>query len=267
MRFWRLEKPHYDDYGAIFVNGVLEHPFGLPGVRCHLCGATWSGTRVLPVDLPPSFRSRTEFCEGSPIDAVSHERLRSELLSALRQAGSPVDGLRPGDDFQPCYLDIPSFPEFDFLWSSLASVVVSERIRTAFASAGIDGVAFAPVEFRKVGRASASMPAPIPMSGEPEDLLLDLPDARTADRHTSYYEMVVTAESALPRGVSADNTCACGRLQYDNESRELIMRDDMWQGADVFLLATTLWIVVTDRVRSLITELEATNVEFRLLAE
>jgi hypothetical protein len=37
MRFWRLEHPDYDnDYTHSYVNGSLEHPFGLPGfiVRC-----------------------------------------------------------------------------------------------------------------------------------------------------------------------------------------------------------------------------------------
>lgn len=267
MRFWRLDHPDYDsDYDSIFLNGSLEHPFGLPGVQCHSCGSTWSGKRILPVDLPAEFRTRTELRVPGPIDAVTHGRLRAEILAALRERGSSIDALRPGDDFQPCFLDIPSVPQSDFLWSGLGSVVVSDRIRTAFAASRIDGVSFAPVELRKVGRASESMPASIPLSGEPEDLLLDLPDARTADRHAPYYEMVVTAESALPRGVSADDACAaCGRLQYDNYSRELIMRDEMWPGADVFFLATTLWIVLTDRVRSLLAALEATNVEFRLL--
>jgi hypothetical protein len=230
-------------------------------VRCHLCGATWGGGRVLPVELPEELRSWKALSNGWPIEGVAHQRLRAEVLSELQRRGSPVASLLPGDRFQPSYLDIPSEPEADFLWSSIGSVVVSDRARAALASAGVRGVTFSPVSRRKVGRSRATVPAPTPISGEPEELLLDLPEAGSEDGRRPLYEMVVTAESGLPPGVSADALCsACGRLPYDRDSRQLVMQPSMWQGDDIFLLATTLWIVVSDRVRNLLVNLGATNV-------
>jgi hypothetical protein len=40
------------------------------------------------------------------------------------------------------------------------------------------------------------------------------------------------------------------------------MLESMWKGADIFFLASTLWIVVTDRVRGSLLELGATNAQF-----
>jgi hypothetical protein len=58
--------------------------------------------------------------------------------------------------------------------------------------------------------------------------------------------------------------CAsCGRTSFDHERRRLVMSPEMWRGDDVFRLATTLWIVVTDAVRRLLEGLGATNVVFR----
>jgi len=36
----------------------------------------------------------------------------------------------------------------------------------------------------------------------------------------------------------------------------------MWNGQDVFFLATTLWIIITDRVKALLEPLRPTNVSF-----
>jgi hypothetical protein len=44
------------------------------------------------------------------------------------------------------------------------------------------------------------------------------------------------------------------------------MLPEMWRGEDVFLLATTTHIVVTDRIRELLLNLRATNVGLTPLA-
>ena len=41
------------------------------------------------------------------------------------------------------------------------------------------------------------------------------------------------------------------------------MRPSMWRGDDIFFLATTLYIVITDRLKRLLQDLKVTNVEFR----
>ena len=42
----------------------------------------------------------------------------------------------------------------------------------------------------------------------------------------------------------------------------MVMLPEMWKGEQVFLLATTLWIVVTEPVKHIIEGTSATNVEF-----
>ena len=55
-----------DDF---FVNGSLEHPYGLPGVECTACGETWGKTRVVTVTCPETLRSVHELNERWPISA------------------------------------------------------------------------------------------------------------------------------------------------------------------------------------------------------
>ena len=266
--FWRLHEPDYpSDYQHTFVNGELEHPFGMPGVRCGCCGNTWGGGRILPYALPESLRKRKELRDGWPINHEAHRALQAEVLTALRAEGHLVEAVRPGDSFQPGVLDIPSRPEADFLWAALGSVVVSERIRTAFLAAGVKGAVFAPVTPRKIGRRSAKLPAPIPSSGEPEDLITELRATTPANAIPSLFELVVTADSGRPPGAREFSICACcGREQYDREGRQLVLLPEMWRGEDVFFLATTTHIVVTDPVRDLLRNLRATNVRLTSLA-
>jgi hypothetical protein len=40
------------------------------------------------------------------------------------------------------------------------------------------------------------------------------------------------------------------------------MHYEMWRGAPIFMLATTLWLIVTDDLRQKLLDLGATNVAF-----
>jgi hypothetical protein len=83
-----------------------------------------------------------------------------------------------------------------------------------------------------------------------------------------FYELVVTAESHRPPGTEESKRCKlCGRDSYNNDARRLVMLPDMWRGDDIFFLATTRWIVVTDRVQNILRNLRATNVHYHLLQD
>ena len=267
MNFWRLDRPDYpSDYADTFINGQLEHPFGLPGVRCEECGQTWGGSRILPHALPEPLRGRKELTDRWPIDGRSHLKLRAEVLEALHQAGATIDSLRPGDEFQPAFLDVPSRPEADFLWSSAGSVVVSQRIKATLTAAGVRGATFVPVTPRRIGVRQPELPPPIPASGEPEDLITEIQATLPKDDVPVLHELVITAESGPPAGVTAAPVCPlCGRESYDPAARHLVMLPQMWGGDDIFLLATTLWIVVTDRVRDLLVRVPASNLQYHRL--
>jgi hypothetical protein len=262
--FWRLQQPESDsDYADTYINGTLEHPFALPGVKCERCGQTWGGTAILPYELPPELQSLKQLRNGWPISGREHAELRRRVLEALQAAGAPIAELRVGAIFQPAFLDVPSCPEADFLWSGLGSVVVSERVRDTMARAAVTGCEFVPVIPRKIGRRRAARRPPIPRAGEPEDLLARVAPIRDPSDIPPYYELVVTAESKRPPGAQPESTCElCGRETYDADGRTLVMEAAMWNGQDVFFLATTLWIIITDRVKALLEPLRPTNVSF-----
>ena len=269
MQFWRLHHPNYDsDYRSSYINGALEHPFGMPGVHCDVCRQTWGGSRILPLACPPALRKLKQLTERSPIPLEQHEALQQQVRQEFQRAGSDVATLRPGDDFQPAYLDVPSRPRADFLWSSLGSVVISERIRTLFESELIRGIAFCPVTLRKIGKREARLSPPIPSTGEPEDLIQEVPLLTRTGPIGPYYEMVILSDSAYPPGGEPVSVCSgCGRESIDNDKRQIVMRSSMWRGGDIFFLATTLHIIISDRLRRLLQELKVTNVEFQALQE
>ncbi|GEN06022.1 hypothetical protein MFU01_10590 [Myxococcus fulvus] len=75
-----------------------RHTWGLPGVRCHVCGATWSsvGHDFPSVDLSALPESR-ELVTPRPESFAELERLR-ELVRPYVPAGA---ALPPGTDFGP----------------------------------------------------------------------------------------------------------------------------------------------------------------------
>lgn len=264
MQFWRLEHPDYDsDYKQSYINGSLEHPFGLPGVHCSLCGQTWGGVRILSFELPPSLRSHKHLKERWPISLEQHQALQREVQEEFRREGIAVPSLQPGDDFQPCYLDIPSRPRADFLWGCLGSVLISERVRQLFESLSVASVSYSPVTLRKVGKREARLAAPTPSTGEPEDIIHEVPLLTRTDSIGPYFELVIQSESGYAPGAQPLSVCAgCGRETFPDCEARLVMVESMSKGADIFFLAGTLYIVVTERVRHALQNLRATNVQF-----
>jgi hypothetical protein len=264
-QFWRLTEPEYgSDYEHTYINGGLEHPYSLPGVKCDVCGQTWGGSRVLPFPCPQDLRARPELQVAWPIEGPKHRALRAEVAEHLAREGFEAGPLFPGDDFQPAFLDVPSSPSADFLWASRGSVVVSDRIRTVLGDLTGANLAFAPVILRNIGKGDPHDEIPIPSTGEPEDMYGEVELRASNSDEGQYWEMIVQSESRLPRGVNEVMPCnGCGRRDYDHATRILSMFPDMWRGAPIFTLATTLWIVVTDAVRQQLLAMSASNVAFR----
>ena len=127
---------------------------------------------------------------------------------------------------------------------------------------GVTGISFARTIIDKVGKRDAIGRAPIPKSGEPENIIEEIEGEPDPARFGPLYELIVTSESRRPPGAETIARCAsCGREEYDKERRTLVLTAGMVPDADVFLL-TTLWIIVNERVRHLVTEAGLTN--FRL---
>lgn len=195
-----------------------------------------------------------------PIPLEQFDALREE---AEAQIDRPGLRLMPGDSFQPAVLDVPSRPRADFLWGSLGSFVVSSRVRDLLAEKCGTAVTMVEVKFGKIGKKEALLPAPIPSTGEPEDLITEARPLSDLSSVGPYYEAIPASESGWPPGGAPISICSgCLRPQVDNQTRRLVMKADMWRGAPIFYLATTLWIIVSDDLKKQIERLAPTNVLF-----
>lgn len=261
--FWQLEAPEYDsDYQDKYINGILDHPFTLPSIKCSSCGESWGTSRFLPYRCPRSIENVLLQSQSHPVAVEIFKKIKSNILSEFKTQGLSVSELQPGDALQPSYLDIPSGPVVDFLWASLGSLVVSKRVKDLLEEHCISDIVCCPITLRKIGKCGYDVRIPIPDSGEPEDIIKNI----ELDYHSEvspYYEVCLNRQSKLPHGVILKSTCStCGRNEYDDIKRQISMADDMWDGSKIFHLATTLRVIVTDEIKICIEELKPTNVRF-----
>ena len=264
MIFWRIKNPDYEsDYKESYIHGSLEHPFGLPGVQCDVCSDTWGGSKILPFECPDSFRSNKNIVDTWPISLAKHESLQKDIMATLQINGDPFVELRPGDAFQPCFLDVSSRPRADFLWSSLGSLIVSERIKNALIDFCSDDISVCPVNLRKIGKREAKLTPPIPSTGEPEDIIGEVPILRDPSEIGPYFEILMLKESEYPPGSTPINICpGCKRPNVNYSTRELRMIPEMWKGDAIFFLATTMYIVISDELKGRLEHFHPTNVVF-----
>jgi hypothetical protein len=124
-------------------------------------------------------------------------------------------------------------------------------------------ISYCPVTLRKVGTRNARLPAPIPSTGEPEDIIHEVPLLTATDSIGPYYELVVQSESGVAPGAEPLSVCSrCGWETLPETESRFVMLESMWKGTDIFFLNSTYFIVVTDRVRRALQNLRATNVHF-----
>jgi hypothetical protein len=263
-KFWRLDSPDYDsDYSHSYINGSLEHSFGLPGVCCDVCGATWAGSRVLARECPLGLRQHKNLLQGWPISRTDHANLQQEVMAAFGIQGKPFVDLQPGDEFQPCFLEVPSRPRADFLWPSLGSFLVADRIRDVLLERCQTDVSIWPVSLRKIGKLSAELPPPMPSTGEPEDIINEVPLMEDPAGAGNYSEVLILNESGIPLGGVPVSICKGCKREEIAENGQFRMTQEMWKGHEMFFMATTLYVIITDDLRNAIERLRPTNVAFK----
>ncbi len=277
MTFWEIREPGGSDYKHVHVSGKLEHPYRLPEVECEKCGASVSSYYdvVLPFECPASFRE-DGLLKGADtvVSFYSFTKLVKQIAAKLpRGAGSR---LKPEACLQPGFLDVPSVPKDDFLWSNLwsglDSMVVSERVRHVIEDLAPVGIEFFPVAFRRVGsRRSESAPR-MPASGEPEDMMQNFKTAKAVPSVPAYFQLLVSAEADCPPGAEPGQVC---KLCGEEKNPDWAARDKAWKnltaglmaslskGLDLFRIPQRGTVFVSDRVKTAMEGIGATNVCFR----
>ena len=262
MDFWKFEGTNYvSDYKTSFVNGQSEYPYRLPGVRCSVCRQYMGEGFVLPYRCPVGLHAR--FSDPADVTIEEFNLIAKKVKVAVEKQGLSGSLVQPGSILQPTFLDIASKPTADFLWPGF-SPLVSERIREKLESLKLREIAFAEVTLRKVGKKSAKLPAPIPSTGEPEDIVNEVATIEFPKTRRRYFELCVYGRSAPPPGRELLSVCAaCGGKTFNwTRGGKLIMTDSMWTGVDVFVLETTAIILITDTLKQELQKLQPTNVEF-----
>ncbi len=264
MRFYNLKSPEYNsDYQTSYINGTLEHPYGFPGVSCENCNSTSGGCRILPISVPKELLNDKRYKNRWPVSGKEHAALQMEFAAHMHTECVPFVTYKPGDSFQPSFLDVPSKPKKDFLWSNLGSLVVSKRIKELIFDELYDDVDIIQVHLRKIGKRNAKLPPDKPYTGEPEDMINEAALIQYPDSPGPYFEIVVRSESNYPEGGTPDTICSvCKRESSEIDKRVFRMLESMWQGQQIFFLKTTRYIVVTEPLVEKIKRTGATNVDF-----
>jgi hypothetical protein len=262
MEFWKLESPRCDsDYRDSFINGQIDHTYSLPRVECKLCGYLMGDGTVLPYKCPVSLRER--FTDPAEVTIDEFNVLAKKVKIAIEKRGLSPSLVQPGCCLQPSFLDVPSKPTADFLWPPVTALV-SQRIWQKLKSLNLRDVAFSEVTPRKVGKKSPKLPPPIPSTGEPEDIINEVPTTKFPKASRRYFELCVYGKSSPPPGRDLASVCSnCGGKTYKYARHaKLVMTESMWTGHEMFMIETTGHILVTDTLKNELLDLRPTNVEF-----
>lgn len=255
MRFYRMQAPEYETVkDDLAVNGTLEYIYRFPSVSCNACNATHGGSRILACPAPEQIHDDRRFRSRWPLEDQEHAAMQREVAGYLNTDNfSEFETFKPGDNFQPAYYDSQTPPAVDFLWPNIRSFVVSAKMKQMIFDELAGNVEIIPVTPRKIGKRDPF--------ADPDKAFQDAADAPALAE--PYYQILVRAESDYPNGGGPVSICpVCKHETFDEEKRDLSMRAEMWRGQPIFLLKTTLFVIVTEALAEKIEKIGATNVAF-----
>ena len=266
-QYWVLNHPSYkSDYESIFINGCGEYPYSLPGITCSFCGDSWASLWTVPFEFPNDLRKDLNTFPRN-ISFERFEIFRRKLHVVLEREGRRLQLPAPGDNFLPLRVRFASRPRYDFLWPTLFFPVVSLRTKLLFEEHEIRSVSFHKIEIRKVGAMEPHEQYPMPDSGEPEDIVEIVPFDTSRDwNDLPLFLMFVQIRSGDLPGIRTLSKCSvCGHTNYDLSEIKKCITPRMLASVtenDLFFLGNTSYIVVRDRIKSLIESRNFTNVSF-----
>ncbi|MBN8459211.1 MAG: hypothetical protein J0M04_15375 [Verrucomicrobia bacterium] len=226
MKLWRIRKPDYrTDREERANNGSIKFPFGLPGVEC--CG-TWGGCDLLDLQCPIELRKMRALTERRPVIPDELEEIRSTLRRYPGFANLGIMDLTPGMRFMPPRFSPPRIVDNDFLWPASEAPVVSPRVAAL------------------LGRSCPGSFVGIPMP-ECSDWIL----------------LIIKRRTLPPIERRSDRICSrCGRPNKVSAPTKLAIFEDMIPEGEMFLLDTTLHILITDRLKQQLDEAGVRNIAF-----
>ena len=235
----------------------------MPGLDCSVCKKTYGNVHVVPYFCPERFVKHKSLLKKWPIPQDEHLSLQRQIKEELEASNIDTGNFPSIYDFQPVHLKLPSRPKSDFLWSTTGGVIVSAKVKALFEQHEISCVEFCLAVIDKVGKRASIKPIPIASTGEPEDIIQEVEGELNPAEFGPLYEMVITSVSGRPPGAEVTSQCpACGREEFDQAKRVLMLTEGMIPPTNVFILATTLHIFVDDKVREIIWKNRLANVEF-----
>lgn len=226
MKLWRIKEPDYrTELEERANNGTIKFPFGLPGVKC--CG-TWGGCDLLDRECPTELRKLRGLTDVWPVMPEELEELRSKLrrFSGFESLG--ITDLTPGMRFLPPRFSPPKINDNDFLWPASEAPVVSLRIAAL------------------LGRCCPNSFVGIPI---PE--------------HSDWILLAIKSRTLPPIERRSDRICPrCGHPNKISAPTDLVILEDMIPEGDMFILDTTLHILISNQLKQQLDEAGARNVAF-----
>jgi hypothetical protein len=146
-------------------------------------------------------------------------------------------------------------------------VVISTRIKDFLESESIKGIQFIQIHLRKIGKREPWRHPPISNTGEPEDLINEVPLVDSNSPFGPYFELIVSNRSKYLSGEPVAICSGCGRKSFPDRPSEIIMPTAAWGGAEMFHVGGTGCLAITDTIKRKIQKLRPTNIQFRQLPQ
>jgi uncharacterized double-CXXCG motif protein len=106
----------------------LKRKWGLPGVQCYVCGATWAATgQIYPAVSLSSLDNSLDYAEPRVVPLDEFQRLRESLSPVLPAGLWPL----PGCQFGPLSGEIPSHLE-GIVWFVPWIILISHELEIPF---------------------------------------------------------------------------------------------------------------------------------------
>lgn len=129
----------------------------------------------------------------------------------------------------------------------------------------VTGVTFCEVKIATIGKYEPDEEYPNCVETTPgtEELIKKINTEKSHERYKPLYEMIIKHESVTPACVNIERTCRhCGFEEINNADCGYSLSIESIPNDDIFYLGTTLFAIVSDKVKNIITENRLTNILF-----